>query len=101
MAGRGRGRGGQFNAITDGLGLARGQSFDPSTEPPPVYPTLVNRPHYPQQLPEHDYMLAVMKDFVNQMKDSQFAIKSEKEMKMKTKGLDVARYSEKIQVQDQ
>lgn len=79
----GRGRGGQFSAITDSLGLPRGgglsQVGEPAPgdliEPPPTFPKLNSRPHYPQMLPENDYMLAVMKDFVNQMKDSQFSIR--------------------------
>ena len=67
MAGRGRGRGGQFSAISDGLGLGRGKFEQQSTDPPPIYPPLGSRPHYPQMLAEDDYMLAVMKDFTNQM----------------------------------
>lgn len=96
MAGRGRGRGSQFGAIQDSLGLGRGQIVEPSNfkEPPPIYPPLGNRPHFPQK---EDYMLAVMKDFVNHMRDSQFAIAAN-EKSEQSKGIVAGRYSEKFQV---
>ena len=97
MAGRGRGRGSQFAAISDGLGLGRGKIEQLSTDPPPIYPPLGSRPHYPQMLAEDDYMLAVMKDFTNQMKDSQFAINAS-DKDIHNKGIVMERFSDRPQV---
>ena len=99
MAGRGRGRGAPFAALSDGLGLGKGQHFDPvtSTDPPPIYPPLGSRPHYPLKDGEQEYMLAVMKDFVNQMRDSQFA-RTANDNNTNNRGLVVARFTDKIQV---
>ena len=93
----GRGRGSQFASISDGLGLGRGRMDLQNTDPPPVYPPLGSRPHYPQMLPENDYMLAVMKDFTNQMRDSQFAI-SASDNDSYNKGIVIERFSDKPQV---
>ena len=96
MAGRGRGQ--PFAAISDGLGLGRGKiDLQQQNGPPPVYPPLGSRPHYPQMLPENDYMLAVMKDFTNQMRDSQFAI-SASDTENLNKGIVIERFSDKPQV---
>lgn len=99
MAGRGRGRGGQFSAISDGLGLARGGpelGANTAVEPPPIYPKLHCKPRYPLMLPEHDYMLAVMKDFTTHMRDSQYAISSDK--KSLNQGVVIEKISGKVQV---
>ena len=99
MAGRGRGRGATFNALADGLGLPR-QQFDPavsSADPPAIYPPLGGRPPRPQETPEHDYMLAVMKDFVNQMRDSQFSITASSSPSA-SKNILAGRHSDKVQV---
>jgi len=92
----GRGRGSQFASISDGLGLGRGRMDLQNADPPPVYPPLGSRPHYPQMLPENDYMLAVMKDFTNQMRDSQFAI-SASDNDSYNKGIVIERFSDKPQ----
>jgi len=92
MAGRGRGQ--PFQAISDGLGIGRGQINQQHVDPPPIYPPLGSRPHYPQMLPENEYMLAVMKDFTNNMRDSQFAISASDKDNL-SKGIVIERHSDK------
>ena len=92
MAGRGRGQ--PFQAISDGLGIGRGQINQQHVDPPPIYPPLGSRPHYPQMLPENEYMLAVMKDFTNNMRDSQFAISACDKDNL-SKGIVIERHSDK------
>ena len=95
MAGRGRGQ--PFQAISDGLGIGRGQINQQHVDPPPIYPPLGSRPHYPQMLPENEYMLAVMKDFTNNMRDSQFAISANDKDNL-SKGIVIERHSDKPHV---
>ena len=96
MAGRGRGRGSQFSAIQDSLGIGREKVENPNlNDPPPVYPPLNNRPHLPLKGQEHEYMLAVMKDFVNQMRDSQFCLQSNQKVK-ENQGIQVGKLNEKV-----
>ena len=102
MAGRGRGRG-QFSGLnTEALGIKPnefGRQAESSKDPPPIYPPLGNiKPMEPLKLPEHDYMLAVMKDYVNQMRDSQFAISRDEKQSADTNQVIVGRYSDSIQV---
>ena len=102
MAGRGRGRG-QFSSLnTEALGIKPNEfnrQEPTSKDPPPIYPPLGNNAKQwkPLKLPEHDYMLAVMKDYVNQMRDSQFAISRNENHSANTNVI-VGRYSDSIQV---
>jgi len=99
MAGRGRGRG-QFSSLnTEALGIKPnefGRQAESSKDPPPIYPPLGQKQLKPLKLPEHDYMLAVMKDYVNQMRDSQFAISRDEKQSADTNVI-VGRYSDSIQ----
>ena len=97
MAGRGRGRGAFSSLNTDALGIKPNQLDLGSNDPPPVYPPLGTRPQVPLKLPEHDYMLAVMKDFVNHMRDSQFAVSSDKNKNVGA-GVNVGRFSDAAEV---
>ena len=97
MAGRGRGRGAFSSLNTEALGIKPNQLDLGSNDPPPVYPPLGTRPQVPLKLPEHDYMLAVMKDFVNHMRDSQFAVSSDKN-KNSGAGVNVGRFSDAAEV---
>ena len=98
MAGRGRGRGSQFSAIQDSLGIGRERVENQSlNDPPPIYPPLSNRPHLPLKGQEHEYMLAVMKDFVNQMRDSQFALQKPNVKTIENKGIQIGRLNDKVE----
>jgi hypothetical protein len=99
MAGRGRGRA-TLTFNPENLGIGRGfEAYPTATDgPPPLYPPLGTRPHQPLNSSEHDYMLAVMKDFVNQTRDSCFALTAEQK-NLTTTGVQIARYGDKIQVQ--
>ena len=98
MAGRGRGRGSQFSAIQDSLGIGRERVENQSlNDPPPIYPPLSNRPHLPLKGQEHEYMLAVMKDFVNQMRDSQFALQKPSVKTIENKGIQIGRLNDKVE----
>lgn len=73
----GRGRGGRstlsFNAEL--LGVGRGSevlSNSTSIDPPPTFPLLTCKPHQPLRTPEHEYLLALSKDFISQMRSSPF-----------------------------
>ena len=48
-------------------------------------------------LPENEYMLAVMKDFTNNMRDSQFAISASDKDNL-SKGIVIERHSDKPHV---
>ena len=94
----GRGRGTTFSSInTDALGI-KPNLIEPGSylDPPLNYPTLTTRPRLPLKLPEHDYMLVVMKDFVIQIRDSQFAISSN-DNRSENKGILVGKYSDNLQ----
>ena len=98
MAGRGRGRGSQFSAIQDSLGIGRERVENQSlNDPPPIYPPLKNKPHRPLKDQEQEYMLAVMKDFVNQMRDSQFALQKPSVKTIENRGIQIGRLHDKVE----
>eukprot|EP00094_Tigriopus_californicus_P012024 TCALIF_11618-PA protein Name:"Similar to Polr3g DNA-directed RNA polymerase III subunit RPC7 (Mus musculus)" AED:0.02 eAED:0.04 QI:0/-1/0/1/-1/1/1/0/166 len=101
--GRGRGTGLSFNAEL--LGVGRGQEAIPASllTPPPLYPARLAPPCPLVEGPESDYLLAVRKEFLHQMKSSGFQLGGHPRSQntqppgAPTSALKVERYSDRYQ----
>lgn len=96
--GRGRGTGLSFNAEL--LGVGRGQEAIPASllTPPPLYPPRLAPPCPLVEGPETDYLLAVRKEFLHQMKHSGFQLGGGSSSTTgATTALKVDRYSDRYQ----
>ncbi|KAI9565019.1 hypothetical protein GHT06_008761 [Daphnia sinensis] len=73
MAGRGRGRGQNVSFNIEQLGFGRGEAVPVSvTQPPPLFPTLENRPLPLIKDVEYEYILVTQKDLNTRMRNSSF-----------------------------
>ncbi|XP_045024959.1 DNA-directed RNA polymerase III subunit RPC7-like isoform X2 [Daphnia magna] len=91
MAGRGRGRGQNVSFNIEQLGFGRGEAVPVSvTQPPPLFPTLENRPLPLIKDVEYEYILVTQKDLNTRMRNSSFHLNTAIEIK------EIQQYSDKI-----
>ncbi|XP_046655628.1 DNA-directed RNA polymerase III subunit RPC7-like isoform X2 [Daphnia pulicaria] len=76
MGGRGRGRGNAVSFNIEQLGFGRGEAGPVSvTQPPPLFPSLENRPLPLIKDVENEYILVTQKDLSTRMRNSPFYLK--------------------------